>query len=123
MRARGKLFPERPGSATLAMNTIEVPREEGVLDEGRAASVVAVAGGSAASTPAPMPKGKTLDEKAYSNGWNAYLRGSPLWANPHKPDGGLNFMWYIGWNDCKDTWKAYRRRARQQNVKDEPRGN
>lgn len=97
------------------MKTIEVPREGGVLDEGRAASVVAVAGGSAASTPAPMPKGKTLDEKAYSNGWNARLRESPTWACPHRNQSGLAFMWEMGWRDCDDSIRARRRLARQQN--------
>ena len=97
------------------MKTIEVPREDGVLDEGRAASVVAVAGGSAALTPAPMPKGKTLDEKAYSNGWNARLRESPTWACPYRNQSGLAFMWEIGWRDCDDSIRARRRLARQQN--------
>lgn len=99
------------------MKTIEVPRAEGVLDEGRTASVDAVAGGSAASTPPPMPKGKTLDDRAWSNGWNARLREVPSSANPHKPQSGLAFMWWCGWKDCSDSFKARRRAARQQNNK------
>ena len=99
------------------MKTIEVPRVLDASDEGRTESVVAVAGGSAASTPALKPKGKTLDEKAYNNGWNARVREVPSDACPHKPQGGLAFMWWCGWQDCHDFFKALRRRARQQNTK------
>lgn len=79
------------------------------------ASALGLGRGSPASPPYLMPKGKTLDEKAFANGWNAFLRGSPKWSNPYLGD-GLRFMWEAGWLDSKAASKARRRHAKQENA-------